>query len=62
MYFSEDKFAVEIDEKGHIDRNQKEENKRKIKIKKYSDCKFIHRINPDVESFDIFLEISTIQT
>ena len=62
MYFSDDKFAVEIDEKGHIDRNQKEENKIKIKIKKYSDCKFIHRINPDVESFDIFLEISTIQT
>ena len=24
-------------------------------------CKFFHRINPDVEDFDIFLEISKIQ-
>ena len=62
MYFSEGKFVVEINEKGHIDRNQKEENERKRKIEKYSDCKFIHRINPDVESFNIFLEISKIQT
>ena len=62
MYFYESKFVVEIDEKGHIDRNQNEENERKIKIEKYSDCKFVHRINPDVEGFDIFLEISKIQT
>ena len=26
MYFSECKFVVEIDEKGHINRNQNEEN------------------------------------
>ena len=51
MYFSEHKFAVEIDEKGHVDRNQNEENKRKTKIEKHSDCKFIHRINADVEGF-----------
>ena len=37
MYFSEHKFAVEIDEKGHIDRNQDEE---KQKQKKHSDFKF----------------------
>ena len=29
MYFSEQKFVVEIDEKGHIDRNQNKENERK---------------------------------
>ena len=29
MYFSERKFVAEIDEKGHIDRNQNEENKRR---------------------------------
>ena len=60
MYFYESKFVVEIDEKGHIDRNQNEENERKIKLEKYSDYKFVHRINPDVEDFDIFLEIIKI--
>ena len=62
MYLFESKFVVEIDKKGHIDRNQNEENKRKITIEKYSDCKFVHRINTDVEGFDIFHEISKIQT
>ena len=62
MYFSESKFVVEIDEKGHIDRNQNKENERQIKIEKYSDYKFFHKINPDAEGFDIFLEISKIQT
>ena len=62
MYFSESKFVVEIDKKLHIDRNQNKENERKIKMEKCSDCKFFHKINPDVEGFDIFLEISKIQT
>ena len=31
MYFSEHKFVVEIDEKGHIDRNQNKENERQAK-------------------------------
>ena len=61
MYFSKHKFAVEIDEKGHADRNQGEENERQTKIEKYSDCKFFHRINPDPEGFEISLEISKIQ-
>ena len=61
MYFSEHKFVIEIDEKGHIDKNQNEENKRQTKIKKHSDCKIFHRINPDVDGFDIFLEISKMQ-
>ena len=60
MYFSEHKFVVEIDEKCHIDRNQNEENEKQTKIEKHSDSKFFHRINPDVEGFDIFLEISNI--
>ena len=62
IYFSEHKFAVEIDEKEHTDRDQNEENKRQTKIEKYSDCKFSHRINPDAEGFDIFLEISKIRS
>ena len=58
---SEHKFAVEIDEKWHTKRNQNEENKRQTKIEKHSDFKFFHRIIPDAEGFDIFLEISKIQ-
>ena len=46
MYFSEHKSVVEIDENGHIDRNQNEENERQTKIEKHPDCKFFHRINP----------------
>ena len=61
MYSSEYKGVVEIDEKGHIDRNQNDENERQTKIEKHSDCKFFHRINPDAEGFDIFLKISKIQ-
>ena len=33
MYFSEHKFVVEIDEKGHIDRNEKKKKKKKMKDK-----------------------------
>ena len=60
MYFSGHKLVVEIVKKRHNDRNQNEENKRQIKIEEHLDYKF-HRINPDVESFDIFLEINKIQ-
>ena len=57
MYFSEHKGVVEIKKKGHTDRNQNEGNKRQIKIEKHPDCKFLHRINPDAEKFDILFEI-----
>ena len=61
MYFSKHELVVEIDDEGHIDRNQDRENKRQIKIGKGLNYKF-HRINPDVENFDIFVEISKIQS
>ena len=35
--------------------------KDKQKQKKHSGCKYFHRINPDAEGFDIFLEITKIQ-
>ena len=60
MYLSEHKLVVEIDEKGHAERNQNEENEKQIKIKEHLNCKF-YRINPDVKGSDIFLEISKIQ-
>ena len=54
MYFSEHKLVVEIDEKGHTDRNQNEENERQIKTKKRLNCKF-YWINPDVEGCDVYI-------
>ena len=53
MYFSEHKFVVEIDKKGHFDRNQNKEYERQTKIENI--------LFTDVEGFDIFLEISIIQ-
>ena len=57
MYFSEHKGVVEIDKKGHTDRHQDNKNERQTKIKKHSDCKFFHRINPDTEGFDFILKL-----
>ena len=59
--FFENKFAVEIDEKGHIDRNQNEANERQAKIEKHSDSKSFYRINLDAGGFDNCFEISKIQ-
>ena len=61
MYFSERKFVVEIDKKGHSDRNQNKEYERQTKIEKHPSCKLFHRNNPDVEGFRIVFEISIIQ-
>ena len=60
MYFLEHKSAIEVDEKGHTDKDEKKENESKEKIKKELGCKFI-RINPDAENYDVFLEIGKIQ-
>ena len=59
LYFSEHKLAIEINEKGHSDRDGEKENEREEKIKKERGCKFI-RINPDAENYDIFVEIIKI--
>ena len=40
MYFSEHKLVAEIDEQGHTDRNQHEENKRQITVRERFNCKF----------------------
>ena len=54
MSFFEHKFAVEIDTKGHTDRNQDQENEKQEKTEKHSDCKFFHKVNPDVMAFFFF--------
>ena len=40
MYLFQHKFAVEIDEKGHTDRDPDKENERQRKIEKLSWLKF----------------------
>ena len=52
-------MAVEIDEKGHLDRKEKEEHKRENKIKQTLGCKFV-RINPDKEKHDVFVQTGRI--
>ena len=39
----------------------KKENGRQTKMEKHPDCKFFHRINPNIKGFDIFVMISKIQ-
>ena len=50
LYYHEHKLAIEIDEKGHTDREVNE----KIKKQKAIDCEFI-RINSDKEDCDEYL-------
>ena len=54
-------LAVEIDEKGHTDRDLNFEQKRQEALQKKLNCKFI-RINTCKENFDIDYEASRIQT
>ena len=59
LYFHKYKLAVEIDKKGHKDRNTDHEVERQKAIEKELGCEFI-RINPDEENFNIFKAINEI--
>ena len=50
LYFHKHKFAIEVDELGHADRNLSNENERQKVLEKELDCVFI-RINPDEKIF-----------
>ena len=52
LYFPRHKLAIEVDEKGHQDRDKRKEIERENDIKEYLDCKFI-KINPDEKIFDV---------
>ena len=54
-------LAVEIDEKGHTDRDLTFEQKRQEALEKKLNCTFI-RINTSKENFDVDYEASRIQT
>ena len=53
-------MAIEIDEKGHTDRDIIFEKKREEALKKILNCKFI-RINTSRENYDADYEASRIQ-
>ena len=53
LYFHDYKLAIEVDEKGHKDRNIEHEIKRQKTLEKERSSEFI-RINLDEKSFNIF--------
>ena len=59
LYFHGYRLAIEVDEKGHKDRNTNDEIQRQKALEKALGCKFI-RINPDEENFNIFRTINEI--
>ena len=60
IYFTKYCLAVEIDEKGHTDRDLKFEEKRQEALEKKLNCTFI-RINTSKENYDADYEASRIQ-
>ena len=61
VYFTKYCLAVEIDEKGHTNRDLIFEQKREDALEKKFNCTFI-RINTSKENFDVDYETSRIQT
>ena len=59
LYFHDYKFAIEIDENDHDDRNIDYEIKRQKAIKVKLGCKLI-RIDPDKKDFDVYNDINEI--
>ena len=59
LYFHDYRLAIEVDEKGHEDRNIDYEIQRQKALAKELGCEFI-RINPDKENFNIFKAINEI--
>ena len=59
LYFSEYNLAIEVDEKGHTDRDKKKRKWKRRKNRKGLRCSFV-RVNPDAENYDIFVEIGKI--
>ena len=58
-YLLKHKLPVEVDERGHQDRDLESQIERQKALEKELDCKFI-RINPARENFNIFNEINRI--
>ena len=61
IFFTKYFLAVEIDQKGHTDRDLIFEKKRRKSLEKKINCEFI-RINTSRENYDASYEASRIQT
>ena len=61
IYFTEYFLAIEIDEKGHTDRDLVFEQKRQEALEKKLNCKFV-RINTSRENYDADYKTSRIET
>ena len=61
IFFTKYCLAVEIDEKGHTDRDLIFEQKRQGALEKKLNCTFI-RIKTSKKNFDVYYEASRIQT
>ena len=61
IYFTKYCLAIEIDEKGHTDRDLEFGKKKQEALEKKRNCTFI-RINTSRENFDVDYEASRIQT
>ena len=61
IYFTKYCVAVEIDEKGHTDRDLTFKQKRQEALEKKLNCTFI-RINTSKENYDVDYKASRIQT
>ena len=59
LYFHNYQLAIEVDEKGHKDRNIDNETQRQKALEKELSCEFI-RINSDEKDFNIFKAINEI--
>ena len=61
FYFPRYKLAIEVDELGHLDRNEEDEIKRQKKLEEHLKCT-VFRINPDKKTFVIFPEFGKIES
>ena len=61
IYFTKHCLAIEIDEKGHTDRDLIFEQERQEVLEKKLNCTFI-RVNTSRENLDVDYEASRIQT
>ena len=59
FYLQKHKLAIELDEFGHIDRNEDEDKDRQKAIEKEFGCEFL-RINPDEDDYGVYVELSRV--
>ena len=61
FYFPRHELAIEVDELGKLDMNERDKIKRQNKLEEHFKCAFF-RISTDKGNFDIFLELNKIES